>query len=356
MKTKIIFFLQFVIIFFALSCTKKGSPDQITYPVSTFAGSGRGYADGPASTAMFKEPASVAFDSKGNLYVADDVDNRIRKISPSGIVSTFAGSGIAGNANGMGETAQFNGPAGIAIDAQDNLYVGDSFNGRICKITPAGLVSTFAGGGGTGYKDGPASSALFNSILDICIDINGNLYVAEGSDNIIRKITPTGIVSTLAGFPSVGGGGYVDGVGTSALFNFPTGVAVDLQGNVYVSDYGNYRIRKVTPAGVVTTVAGTGSKGFVNGVASTAQFGGLDGIVTDVIGNIYVSDDNNYIRKITPAGVVSTFAGNGQQGRVNAGLLTSSFYDPLGLVFDAPANNMYVAEGGNYDIRKIKIQ
>ena len=209
--------------------------------VSTFTGSG--------TEAQFEDPYGLAVDSFGNVYVADESNHRIRKITPADriedrVVSTFAGSGTANSGNGTGTAAQFYFPGGVAVDSSDNVFVADSGNNRIRKITPAGVVSTLAGST-EGFADGIGNTAQFNGPLGVAVDSSGNVYVADSYNHLIRKITPAGVVSTLAG---TGTEGFADGTGDTAQFYFPTGVAVDSYGNVYVADSNNHRIRKITPA------------------------------------------------------------------------------------------------------------
>jgi len=236
--------------------------------------------------------------------VTDADNNRIRKITPADriedrVVSTFAGSDTEGSGNGTGTAAQFNHPFGVAVDSSGNVFVGDLDNHRIRRITPAGVVSTLAGTGIRGHADGIGNTAQFNDPLGVAVDSSGNVYVADYSNNRIRKITPGGMVSTLAGS---GTEGYVDDTGSTAQFKSPTGVAVDSSGNVYVTDFSNHRIRKITPAGVVSTFAGTGTRAHADGTANKAQFNYPSGVAMDSRGNVYVADArNNRIRKITPA-------------------------------------------------------
>lgn len=324
--------------------------------VSTLAGSGTaGFADGTGTAAQFDRPYGVAVDANGNVYVADGVNQRIRKITPGGAVSTLAGSGTAGFADGVGATAQFRNPTGIAVDASGNVYVGDVTNHRIRKITPNGVVSTLAGDGTSGLVDGTGTAAKFHGPFGVTVDALGNVYVCDAANNCIRKITPEGVVSTLAGDGAAGTFGYADGVGTAARFSSPHSLTVDPAGNLYVVDYSNHRIRKVTPGGVVTTLAGS-SKGFADGMGIAAKFDYPMGIARDAEGNLYVADYNNQrIRKITPSGEVSTLAGNGTQGFVDGTGATAQFEGPFGVGIDV-SGNLYVSDRLGHRIRKITIQ
>ncbi|PKF72292.1 T9SS type A sorting domain-containing protein [Chryseobacterium sp. PMSZPI] len=260
--------------------------------VTTIAGSTSGYADGNGTAAQFKNPSWLCSDSNGNLYISDNANHRIRKITPQGQVSTLAGS-TSGYADGIGTAAQFNSTSGICIDGSGNLYVSDYDNHRIRKITPQGQVSTFAGST-QGYVDGLGTAAQFNNPTGIAIDPSENLYVADSNNHRIRKITPQGQVSTLAGSTS----GYADGSGTTAQFYYPYGIAIDPSGNLYVSDHINNRIRKVTQQGQVTTVAGS-TEGNADGSGTAAQFKLPSGIIINT-GNLYVADNGNHrIRKIS---------------------------------------------------------
>ena len=319
--------------------------------VSTLAGSGTaGYTDGTGTAAQFNFPSGVAVDSSGNVYVADTSNHRIRKITSAGVVSTMAGSGTAGYTDGTGAAAQFNTPFGVAIDSLGNVYVADRDSQRIRKITSAGVVSTMAGSGTAGYTDGTGTAAQFNFPNGVAVDSLGNVYVADFFNHRIRKISPPGVVSTLAGNEFAG---YADGTGAAAQFNFPIGVAVDSSGNVYVADRDNNRIRKITPTGVVSTLAGTGAYGFANGPGLSAQFRYPSGVAVDSSGNVYVADiDNNQIRRIMPTGVVSTLAGSGTAGFSNGTETAAQFDQPFGVAIDS-LGNVYVADFANNRIRKI---
>jgi sugar lactone lactonase YvrE len=279
--------------------------------VMTFAGKPdtRGHADGIDSAATFIYPISIATDSAANVYVADKVNNTIRKITPAGAVSTLAGTaGVSGHADGIGAQASFSGPVGVANDSEGNVYVADYGNNTIRKITPNGAVTTFAGTAGVaGNADGVGANASFTSPYAIATDSAGNVFVAEMPSHTIRKITPAGVVTTLAG--KAGEPGRADGIGSEASFTFIRGIAADKAGNVYVADYGNNTIRKVTPAGVVTTIAGkAGESAEFDGIGSAARFSQPVAVATDSAGNVLVLEADN-IRQITPAGVVTTIAG-----------------------------------------------
>jgi sugar lactone lactonase YvrE len=318
--------------------------------VSTLAGSSIGYADGTGTAARFSVPYGVATDANGNVYVADQNNHRIRKITPAGVVTTLAGSGSAGFADGTGTTASFNYPSGVATDANGNVFVADLENHRIRKITPAGVVTTLAGSGIIGNTNATGTAASFNYPNGIATDATGNIYVADEGNHRIRKITSSGVVTSLAGN---GISGFTDGPGESAQFHNPNGVATDAIGNVYVADYVNHRIRKITSGGVVSTLAGNGTDGFANGIGTSASFNYPTGVATDAVGNVYVADYLNHrIRKITPAGVVTTYAGSGISGNNNGAGTTATFSGPTGVAIDG-SGNFYVVDRFNYRIRKI---
>ena len=322
--------------------------------VSTFAGSGAiGSTDGIAASASFYRPSGVTVDATGNIYVADTYNQKIRKITPSGVVSTFAGNGSAGATDGPAANASFYGPSGITIDATGYIYVADIGSRKIRKITPAGIVSTIAGSGLAGSNDGPAANASFYGCSGVTVDASGNIYVADSFNNKIRKITPAGVVSTFAGN---GSAGATDGPAATASFSDPSGVTIDTAGIIYVADSGNNKIRKITPAGVVSTVAGSGVRGYTNGPAATASFYLPSGVALDAAGNIYVADHyNQIIRKITPAGIVSTVAGiNGVFGSTDGSLAIASFDFPNGVALDS-SGYIYVADSKNDKIRKITL-
>jgi len=341
-------------VLFIAACSKKSTPAPpittvITTPPSngtviTFAGSGsQGSANGPQIAASFYDPNSVAVDLAGNVYVADLGNSLIREINAKGVVSTFAGSGTDSLANGTGTAASFSFPAGVAVDASYNVYVADLGNQVIRKISGTGVVTTLAGIGGVpGAANGAAASATFNGPVAVAVDASGNVYVADQNNNMIREISVAGAVTTLAGS---GSPGFVNGTGTSASFNSPNGVAVDGNGNVYVADLINRAIRKITPAGVVTTFAGNGT--------GSVTFGAPSGVAVDGNNNIYVTDENtNLITMLTPAGVATTVSGNSTAGLVNGIGTAASFSFPTGVWVDY-SGNIFIADRGNNVIRKI---
>ena len=324
------------------------SPETVAV-VTTIAGNGsQGFENGTGTNATFNLPYGVAVDGIGNVYVADTDNQVIRKITTNGVVSTLAG-GSYGFQNGTGTNASFGDPEAVAVDNSGNIYVVDNINSAIRKITTNGVVSTLAGGS-YGFQNGTGTNASFKEPTGVAVDNNGNVYVADRDNNAIRKITTNGVVTTLAGN---GRHGFKNGKGTNATFNLPSGVAVDGIGNVYVVDRNNNAIRKITTNGVVTTLAGKGSDGFQNGTGTNSAFFYPEGVAVDNNGNVYVADtDNDAIRKITSNGVVTTLAGKyGFQDGTGA---EASFWGPMQLAVDS-SGNVYVADSGNNAIRKITI-
>ncbi len=333
------------------------------YAFTTLAGGG-GYSTNVAgSPARLWVPIAVTVDSAGNVYVAEQANNTLSKVTPAGAVTTLAGRpGSFGSANGAGSAARFNGPSGAALDKAGNAYVADTFNSTIRKVTPAGVVATLAGQAGAfGSTDGTGSAARFNSPFGVAVDSATNIYVADTDNHTIRKVTPAGVVTTLAGV--AGSSGSTDGTNSNARFNGPNGLVVDGTGNVFVADTFNHTIRKMTPVGanwVVTTLAGVaGSRGDTDGTNSDARFSEPNGVALDSAGNLYVADwANNTIRKMTLVGtnwVVTTVAGlAGSFGSVNGTNSDARFNTPANVAVDS-ADNLYVAEVGNNLIRKMAL-
>ncbi len=324
--------------------------------VSTFAGSpgSLGSTDGTGTGALFYQPAGIAITSAGTLYVSDYFNNTVRSISPGGTVITVAGlAGTTGSTDGIGSSARFWNPQGVAVNSTGTIYVADTANSTIRVMTSAGVVTTFAGSPSEGSANGASSSARFYNPRNIAVDTSSNLYVADTQNSVIRKITPLGVVSILAG--TVGVAGSVDGLGTSALLSGPQGVAVDGAGNIYVADTGNHTIRKITSSGMVSTLAGlAGNPGNADGTGTGAHFYGPAGVALDSANNVYVADTwNHTIRKITPGGVSSTLAGlAGTYGTFDGTNSSARFNGPTGVAVDS-SGNVYVADYNNDTIRKV---
>ncbi|OGV77489.1 MAG: hypothetical protein A3K18_12010 [Lentisphaerae bacterium RIFOXYA12_64_32] len=412
---------------------RKITPWGVVTTIAGLAGS-PGSADGTGSAARFHYPRGVTVDSAGNVYVADEGNDVIRKVTAAGVVTTLAASsggigvavdsagtvyvasprehiilkvtpggtvtilagwpGISGSTDGTGNAARFDQPSSVAVDSAGTVYVGDSSNHAIRKVTSAGEVTTFAAGvgypagvavnaagmvfvtdgnytilqvtpegvvttlagdaWGQGYADGTGASARFDHPRGLAADSAGNVFVADWGNNTIRKVTSAGVVTTLV-TGSVRAHGSADGTGRAARFSYPRGLTVDSAGNVYVADFNNCTIRKVTPAGVTTTLAGSvGAWGSADGTGSAARFAEPWDVAVDSAGNLFVADYfNNTIRKVTPAGVVTTLAGTaGVSGNADGTGGMARFSSPTGVAVDG-AGNVYVADSSNHAIRKI---
>lgn len=273
------------------------------------AGGPSGSADGTGAEARFDVPVGIAFDSAGNAYVGDQGNRTVRKITPNGVVTTLAGTaGQIGSADGMGANATFNLPDAIAVDGTGNVYVADTGNHNIRKISAAGAVTTLAGvAGNSGNADGPGTTATFNEPNALGVDSLGNVYVADAGNSAIRKITPQGVVTTLAGAADVRAA-YVSAGGWGRAEPSLDGIAVDGANNIYSVDKANGTVLKITPAGAITVLAGDPDSytSLHDGVGANASFGTPNGAITiDTAGNLYLAD-LLYVRKITPAGAVTT--------------------------------------------------
>jgi sugar lactone lactonase YvrE len=303
--------------------------------------------------ARLNVPGGVRVDPAGNIYVADSENYQVRKVSPAGVVTTVAGiAGTSGSTDGPVATALFSGIGGVAFDSSGDVYVADSGNYTIRKVS-GGVVSTLAGLAGTrGDTDGTGSAARLYDPQNLAVDSAGNIYVADGMGNVVRKITPAGVVTTIAGS---GASGSADGTGTAAQFNNPTGIAVDALGNVYVADNGNDEIRIVTPAGAVTTLAGhAGTAGSTDGTGSAASFSAPAGLCVDSSGNVYVADSgNSTIRKVTPSGFVTTVAGLAGATENIDGLSSNARFDTPGDITIDSSGVAYVADALNDTIRRL---
>jgi serine/threonine protein kinase, bacterial len=347
-----------------LGCHKKDDPVAAaapTYLVRTLAGTGTsGRTDGPGSTATFAGPGQAALDAQGNLYVADTDNHCVRKVTPAGVVSTLAGRGTAGYVDGPAATAAFSAPTGVAVDGQGTVYVADAGNNCIRAVSPAGTVSTRAGTTAPGLQDGPAATALFWEPTGLACDPQGTLYVADARNERIRQITAQGVVSTLAGSgpPDVTfvPDNFADGPAAAALFYAPSGVAVDARGAVYVADYQNNRVRKIA-AGVVSTVAGS-TGGYAEGVGSQAQLYLPTSLAVDASGVLYVADwGNGCLRRIAPTGQVRLLAGNPRQlGYADGPAATALFSRSVGIAVRPSGAVLYVADSNNRRIRQLTRQ
>ncbi|MFC0518374.1 NHL repeat-containing protein [Mucilaginibacter angelicae] len=333
-------------------CSKKNTdntPQTLNVVVTTFAGNiNPGKADGTGTAASFNRPSGMITDAAGNIYVADAGNNLIRKITSDGKVTTFAGSGELGDTDGIGTAATFNGPQGITLDGNGNLYVAEGTGRMIRKITSAGAVTTLAGGGPSG-ADGTGTAAGFNGPTGVAVDGSGNLFVTDVTK--IRKITPAGVVTTFAGS---GTAGSANGTGTAASFAQIISILIDLSGNLYVTDAGNNMIRKITSDGVVSTLAGNGTKGSTDGAGNSATFTTPISLTADNQGNIYVGDSAHFIRAVDTFGQVTTIAGTGFSGLANGTGSTASFSIPYGL--SVGIGKVYVADTFNNMIRVITAQ
>jgi trimeric autotransporter adhesin len=317
---------------------------------------------GPATSASLNQPAGVAVDAAGNLYIADFNNNRIRKVSLSsgpgaGTITTIAGNGVKTfyGDHGPATSASLSGPTGVALDSAGNLYIADTYNERVREVSVSGgTITTIAGNGGTGFSgDGAATSESLYFPAAVAVDSNGNVYIADAGNNRIREVS-SGTMNTVAGDAAVGFSG--DGVAaTSTSLNGPQGVAVDSAGNFYIADIFNNRIRKVS-GGIITTVAGDGVRGFSGdgGAAMSAELNYPYGVAVDSAGNIYLIDYFNLrIREVVSSGTITTVAGNGNQGSGDGGLATSASLNvPYGVALDANGN-LYIADSDNNRIRKV---
>ena len=327
--------------------------------VTNFAGGGSTLGDGgPATASIINDPAGIVFDNVGNLYIASGNADRIRKIAPSGIITTIAGTGVGGYTgdNGPATAAKIKFPSDIVFDTVGNIFFGDFQNYVIRRIDiTTGIITTVCGNGTMGYSgdNGPATAAIITSPDGLCFDHRGNLYIADGSKQVVRKINTSGIITTFAGTTVQGYNG--DGIpATAAQLNYPLSIQADTLGNIYISDQGNYRIRKVNTAGIISTFAGNGIATYTGdgGPATNAQFIPTF-IKFDKFQNLYITGDYR-IDMIDAAGIFHTIAGTGVASNTGDGgpATAATFYSPEGLALDS-CNNLYVSISNVGRIRKI---
>jgi sugar lactone lactonase YvrE len=335
-----------------------------TQIITTVAGTGTySYSGdgGPAVNAQLNQPKGVAVDPLGNIYIADYNNSRIRLVNTAGNISTFAGNGSSGSGGdgGPATSASFAYSNAVAIDASGNVYITDAGNNRVRKINSSGIISTFAGNGTNGFggDGGAATSAQLNNPIGLAVDANGNVYIADAYNHKIRKVNTSGVISTYVG--TTAGFSGDGGPSTGAQIDQPTGIAIDKLGNLYIADNSNNRIRKVNSLGIISTIAGTGSYGFSGdgGNATNANLANPNSVAADTSGNIYFSDyANDRVRKISKAGIISTLAGTFVSGYNGDGGLASNaeLYRPEGVAVDL-YGNVYIADKLNHRIRKVAI-
>ena len=362
------------ILYVAILGTFNASAQIITTIAGTGAGAGTytccfGGDGGPASASEFNVPYALAFDVSGNLYIADGANNRVRMINTAGIIFTIAGNGAANFSGdgGQATNAELNGPIGITLDTQDNLYIADEGNNRIRMVNSAGIINTVAGNGGTAGNTadgGQASSAYIPGPSGLTFDQAGNLYVSVAYyDSRVRVINTVGIINTKAGFyygsPIMQSCEYSGdgGQATDAYFCNPNGISFDAFGNLYIIDQSNNRIRMVNTAGIISTVVGTGTAGHIGdgGQATAADIDQAQNITLDTQGNLYIADAaNNRIRKVSTNGIIETIVGTGVAGYSgdNGPANVAELNYPIGIVLDA-FDNLYIADANNNRIRKV---
>jgi len=355
MKNKITLLLALLL----CCCSYKAGAQIIT----TVAGDSlQGYCcDGmPAMDAELDNPYSLAVDAANNVYIADRNNNRIRKVNSSGIITTVAGTGVAGYTGdgSLAALAEINYPIGIAIDGLGNFCFTDRYNNSVRKVSSSGIISTVAGNGSMGFggDGGAATSAELNAPGGIAIDEAGNIYICDGYNNRVRKINTSGIISTIAG-TATGGFSGDGGMATDAELNQPYGIALDRYGNIYISEWTN-RIRKINASGVITSIAGNGSMGLSGdgGAATLAEFNNPTGIAIDGNGNVFIADaGNSCIRWINASGIINSFAGTGIVGFSGDGGLAidAELTAPTGVTIDSKGD-FYIADLGNNRIRYVK--
>ncbi len=338
----------------------------VLFTIESYAGNGGALYSGDggkAVAAQLSNPVYTAFDTSGNLYVADWGNNVIRRIDPKGTITTYAGNGAQGYSgdNGAATSAELDNPNAVAFDQSGNLYISDWGNNRIRKVSVRGVITTFAGSGSYDYTGdgGPATQAGLRWPTGVAVDGTGIVYFSDSNNNVVRKVDSSGTISTYAGN---GGTAYAGdgGPAASAQFDAPGSLLADSKGNLYISDYNHHAVRKIDPSGIVTTVAGNGNGDFSGdgGPASAAELKDPGEIAFDTIGNLFIADSgNNRIRQVSPLGRITTVAGNGTDGYSGDGALATSaaLNVPNGICTDA-SGNLFIADSSNNRVREVVLE
>lgn len=360
MKSNFVFLSIFFIFAMSVPAHGQATSGQI---ITTIAGGGIDGGDGiPATSCQLMHPIDIAVDGVGNMYISDRDHNLIRKVTTNGIITTIAGTGSQGNTgdNGPATAAEIDEPYGVAVDGGGNVYFagGNGTANRVRKVNTSGIITTIAGTGVAGFSgdNGPATLAQLSAPTCVVVDPVGNVYITDIGNNRVRKVGTTGIITTIAGTGSITDGGD-GGPATAAGVYDPYGIAIDGTGNIYVAEDHGHRIRKVNTSGIITTIAGTGMPGFSgdNGPATVAQLYRSVGVGVDASGNVYIADShNNRIRKVNSAGIIMTIVGNDTAGYNGDGIAPDSaqLSTPSAIAFDKHSN-LYISDFGNDRIRYI---
>ncbi len=337
--------------------------------ITTLAGNGtNGYSgeNGTATNAELNQPAGVAINNNGYLFIADNGNNRIRKVATNGIITTVAGNGVGGYSGDSGAATNASlslvslvhpfGASGVATDNNGNLFIADWLNNRIRKVATNGIITTVAGGGTYNSDNLAATNVSLANPSGVALDNNGNLFIANTGAERIRKVATNGIITTVAGLPPGQNYSGDNGPALQAFLNNPLGVALDNNGNLFIADQMNNRIRMVATNGIITTVAGNGVGGYSgdNGAATNAALANPSGVATDNNGNLFIADNgNNRIRKVATNGIITTVAGGGNNGLGDGGVATNAkLRGPFGVAIDNNGN-LFIADQGNNRIRKV---
>jgi sugar lactone lactonase YvrE len=343
----------------ALTGTALAAPGDITTVAGTgtegFEGDG-----GPATSANLSFPWGLGFDAGANLFISDSGNHKVRRVDGSGTITTFAGTGVAGPGGdgGSADEAQLFSTGSVVGDRAGNVYISDFGNNKVRRVSPGGTITTYAGTGtaGSGGDGGPATAAQLNQPRSLALDRAGNLYIADSGNSRVRRVSRGGTITTYAGTGTAGSSGD-GGPATAAQLDFPVGLAFDALGRLLISDSGASRVRRVSAGGTISTFAGTGAFGSSGngGPAAAAQLASPYGLVTDLVGNVYISDHaNNTVRRVSPGGTITAFAGTGVAGPAGDGgpATAAQLNEPRGLTIDA-SGNVYIADSGNHRVRKV---